>query len=124
MAITDIKPCHVERVNFEKSHLLTKLKRVVIVARIWESQEEKRSILHGITPFDLNNPEVYSQVKADYNLVREIIRTQGFFALKTEMGKYIQPKPKGSGHGSTSRAFYARVSFLKEFILPLLSQKK
>ena len=124
MAITDIKSCHVERVNFEESHLLAKLKRVVIAARIWESKKEKRSILHGVTPFDLNDPEVYSQVKADYDLVRETIRTRGFSALKTEMGEYIQPKTKGRGHGSTSRAFYARVSFLKEFILPLLSQEE
>jgi len=28
----------------------------------------------------------------------------------------IQPRTKGAGHGSTSRAFYARPKFLKEFI--------
>jgi hypothetical protein len=32
------------------------------------------------------------------------------------MGKYIQPRTKGSGHGSTSRAFYARTSFLKKLL--------
>jgi hypothetical protein len=32
------------------------------------------------------------------------------------MGKYIQPRTKGAGHGSTSRAFYARPLFLKQFI--------
>jgi hypothetical protein len=36
--------------------------------------------------------------------------------LSGKMGKYIQPRTKGSGHGSISRAFYARKSFLREFI--------
>ena len=124
MAIADIKSCHVEQFPFEESHLLTKFKRVVIAARIWESKEEKRSILHGVTTFDLNDPEIYNQVKRDYNLIRETIRTQGFSALTAKIGLYIQPKTKGTGHGSTSRAFYARVSFLKKFIIPLLSQEE
>lgn len=83
------------------------------------------SILHRVTTFDLDDVEVYNQVKADYNVVRETIRTQGFSALKSEMGVvYIQPRTKGAGHGSTSRAFYARTSFLKKFIFPEFSDEK
>jgi hypothetical protein len=40
----------------------------------------------------------------------------GFELLTGKMGKYIQPRTKGSGHGSTSRAFYARTSFLKKLL--------
>jgi hypothetical protein len=40
----------------------------------------------------------------------------GFELLTGKMGKYIQPRTKGSGHGSTSRAFYARISFLKQLL--------
>lgn len=125
MAITMINPDKVRQTDFENSHLLAKLKRIVIGARIWESKEEEKSLFYGVTTFDLlDNLEVYNQIKEDYNLIRETIRTRGFSALKSEMGVYIQPRTKGRGHGSISRAFYARKPFLNEFILPRLSQAK
>ena len=40
----------------------------------------------------------------------------GFPSLSSSMGKHIQPRTKGAGHGSKSRAFYGRVSFLSEII--------
>lgn len=123
MAITMIDPYNVERTEFENSHLLAKMQKIVIVARIWESQLEKKSILYATTTFDLGNTEIYNQVKADYDIVRETIITKGFSALSGELGVYIQPRTKGAGHGSTSRAFYARVPFLKQSIFPKLSQR-
>ena len=123
MAVTMIDPYNVERTDFEDSHLLIKLRRMVVAARIWEDQREERSILYCVTTFDLDNPVVYNQVKADYDLVRETICTQGFSALTGKMGVYIQPRTKGPGHGSTSRAFYARKSFLEKFIFPALAQE-
>ena len=125
MAVTMINPDKVRQTDFQDSHLLAKLKRVVIGARIWESIREERSIFYGVTTFDLlDDLEVYNQIKADYDLVRETIRTQGFSALKSGMGEYIQPRTKGRGHGSTSRAFYAKKPFLNEFVLPLFSQEE
>jgi hypothetical protein len=50
-------------------------------------------------------------------LVRKTIIDKGFDALSGKMGKFVQPRTKGAGHGSTSRAFYARVPFLKKVIL-------
>ena len=121
MQVTQFNPNNVRQTDFENSHLLAKLKHVVIGARIWESKQEEKSIFYGVTTFDLlDDLEVYNQIKDDYNLVKETIRSQGFSTLNSRMGKYIQPKTKGPGHGSTSRAFYARVSFLKKFVLPLL----
>ncbi len=121
MAITMIKPDDVLETDFESSHLYAKLRRMVVASRIWESKQEERSILYSVTTFDLDDPEVYNQVKSDYDLVRETIRTTGFSALTGKMGVYIQPRTKGTGHGSTSRAFYARTSFLKKFIFPEFS---
>ena len=123
MAVTMIDPYNVERTDFEDSHLLIKLRRMVVAARIWESQQEERSILYCVTTFDLDNPIVYNQVKADYDLIRDTICTQGFSALTGKMGVYIQPRTKGPGHGSTSRAFYARKSFLEKFVFPQLPQE-
>ena len=119
MAITMIDPVNVRNTDFEDSHLLVKLRKLIVAARIWESQQEERSILHAVTTFDLDNPEIYDQIRADYNLVRETIRTTGFEALTGKMGVHIQPRTKGS-RGSTTRAFYARTPFLKQFIFPAL----
>ena len=121
MAVTMINADNVMQTDFENSHLLAKLRRMIVAARIWESKQEERSILYRVTTFDLDDSEVYSQVKADYDLVRETIRTRGFSSLTGKMGVYIQPRTKGAGHGSTSRAFYARTSFLKKFIFPEFS---
>lgn len=99
------------------------MQKIVIAARIWESQLEKKSILYATTTFDLGNTEIYNQVKADYDIVRETIITKGFSTLSGKLGVYIQPRTKGAGHGSTSRAFYARVLFLMQSIFPTLSQR-
>ena len=121
MAITMIDPINVEQTDFEHSHLLSKMKKQVIVARIWESILESSSELYAVTTFDIGDSEIYSQVKEDYELVRKIIREKGFSELSGKLGVYIQPRTKGPGHGSTSRAFYARVPFLKKLIFPSLS---
>jgi DNA mismatch repair protein MutH len=121
MAVTMIDPYNIERTEFENSHLLAKMLKIVIVARIWESQLERNSILYATTSFDLGNTDIYNQVKADYDLVRETIINKGFSELSGKLGVYIQPRTKGAGHGSTSRAFYARVSFLMKSIFPTLS---
>ena len=116
MAITMIDPYNVERTPFEQSHLLNKLTKIVIPARIWIDKQETSSILHGIYDFEIGDAEVYEQIKEDYELVRYTIINKGFQSLTGKMGKFIQPRTKGPGHGSTSRAFYARTSFLKQII--------
>jgi len=115
-----IDPYNVANTEFENSHLLAKLRKAVIAARIWVSQKEESSILHSVITFDLNDPEIYKQVKADYDVVKNAILSKGFGSLTGRMGVHIQPRTKGPGHGSISRAFYARTSFLKRFILPEL----
>jgi len=116
MAITMIDPYNVVHTPFRESHLLSKLRKILILARIWESANEDTSIIYSVTEFDLDDPEIYQIVADDYELVRNTIMTKGFDALTGKMGKYIQPRTKGPGHGSVSRAFYARTVFLKKVI--------
>ncbi|MFH1087122.1 MAG: MvaI/BcnI family restriction endonuclease [Chloroflexota bacterium] len=116
MAITMIDPYNVARTEFESSHLLTKLRRMIVAARVWEDQEETSSLLYGVKAFDLDDPDVFRQIREDYNTVRTTIIRSGFSALTGKMGVYIQPRTKGSGHGSSCRAFYARKSFLEKCI--------
>ena len=116
MAITMIDPTNILQTRFQESHLLTKLRKIVVCARMFESKEEKSSLLVKVSTFDLDNPTTYNQVKTDYNLVRETIKTKGFEALTGRMGILIQPRTKGAGHGTTSRAFYARKMFVSAIL--------
>jgi len=79
---------------------------------MFESQDERSSMLVSVGSFDLRDRHVYAQVEADYEAVRKTIRTRGFAALSGRMGVLVQPRTKGPGHGSTSRAFYARKKFV------------
>lgn len=116
MAITMIDPYNVLQTPFEESHLLQKLQKMLIFARIWEGLDEPRSVLYGIYEFDLRDKELYEQIKKDYELVRNTIKVKGFDALTGKMGVYVQPRTKGEGHGSTTRAFYARKKLLQKII--------
>lgn len=117
MAITMIDPVEVCQKEFEESHLFAKLQKVVIVSRTVGSDFREPSYVHSVTEFSLTG-ELYDAVKADYDLIRDALRDpeKGFDFLTGKMGKFIQPRTKGAGHGSKSRAFYARPIFLKQFI--------
>ena len=112
MAITMINPEDVSKKTFEESHLFSKLRSLIICGRMFESKEEKHSILHSVGTFELSDEVLKEEVKRDYELVKEAIKQQGFKVLTGEMGVHVQPRTKGPGHGSTSRAFYARPDFL------------
>lgn len=122
MAITMISANDVIEHEFENSHLLLKLRSLIICGRIFESKEEKSSILYSVGTFDLNDKSLFEQVKADYEVTRLAIINDGFNTLTGEMGVLVQPRTKGSGHGSKSRAFYARKDFVK-IILGLQYEK-
>ena len=112
MWLTMIDEEHVMQNDFEKSHLLVKLAKLVVVARIFQSQAELQTIIHSISTFSLDEPKIYNQVQEDYEEVRNAIRMKGFNSLTGKMGVLVQPRTKGTGHGSTSRAFYARKGFV------------
>ena len=114
MAITMIDEYQVIRTSFEDSHLLAKLKKAVCVARTVGSSFNDPTYIHSVNSIDLKG-DLYEAVKQDYELVRTCLQN-GFPSLTGTMGIYIQPRTKGSGHGSTSSAFYARPLFLSEFI--------
>ena len=121
MAITMIDPINVINTLFEDSHLYLKLRKVVVVTRL---DDEEKSFVKGVFEINLDdNPNIFKQVKKDYEEVRNILINasspeEGLKKLSGEMGVYIQPRTKGKGHGSISRAFYARKQFLECFFTP------
>jgi len=117
MAITMIDAINVCQKEFADSHLLAKLRKAVVVVRTVGATVDDPSYIYSVVEFNLSK-DLYEAVKADYDLVRDTLLdpNKGFDALTGKMGHYIQPRTKGAGHGSTSRAFYARPLFLSQFI--------
>ena len=116
LAITMINPNEVVRTPFQDSHLLAKLRSMLVLARIYKGPDEESAIVYSVGEFDLDNAETYRQVENDYNAVRDAIKSKGFDVLTGSLGELVQPRTKGSGHGSRSRAFYARAPFLKRIL--------
>jgi DNA mismatch repair protein MutH len=116
MAITMLESAEVLANNFEDSHLYDKLRSMVVVSRIYESTQELRSILHAAAEFDLDNPKIHKQVKDDYEAIRAQIRLRGIDSVTGDLGELVQARTKGRGHGSTTRAFYARTIFVAHIL--------
>ncbi len=114
MAITMLDVVEVRNKPFKESHLFTKLRKAVVCARIFESKEEKSSFLYKAVAFDLEGSEMFDQIEKDYEEVRSALKNDK--VLTGKMGVLIQPRTKGPGHGSTSRAFYARKIFIAKIL--------
>jgi DNA mismatch repair protein MutH len=116
MAVTMIEPTEVLADKFEDSHLFDKLRSMVVASRVWESAKEEHSMLHAAAEFDLDDPKIHAQVRDDYETIRAQIRSRGIDSVTGDLGKLVQARTKGSGHGSTSRAFYARPIFVAHIL--------
>ena len=116
MAITMINAEDVSKRGFKSSHLFNKLKSLIICGRLFEGKDEKHSTLLSVGTFDLVDRKTQEQVRKDYELVQKTIQTKGFHALTGKMGILVQPRTKGMGYGSTTRAFYARTGFVKTIL--------
>jgi DNA mismatch repair protein MutH len=116
MAITMIDPFNVKNTPFEESHLFAKLQKMVICTRMFKDQAESSAFFLKVITIDTKDSDTINQIKEDYEETRQCIINKGFEHLTGRMGKFIQPRTKGAGHGSISRAFYARATFLKEIL--------
>jgi len=120
MAITMINPKELKAHSFFESHCWAKLKTIIFCAVQWNGKNSETGKLLKVTSLDFTeDDELIKEIKADYDLIRDKLITQGFEALAGEDGKWIQARTKGAGHGSTSRAFYARTGLVKKIFLKL-----
>ncbi len=117
MAITMIKEDSLIEKSFYHSHCYEKLKSIIFCAVTWYGQHIPKSELLKISSFDfIKNSNLINEIEEDYELIRSICKKSGFKSLSGKQGKWIQPRTKGAGHGSTSRAFYAKKDLIKEII--------
>ena len=112
MAITMIDPVEVKSKSFVDSHLYTKLRRLFLVTRHRVDDDESSSPILGVYQFELDDKVLFDTVREDYESIRSVIVKDGFDKLTGRIGTFIQPRTKGRGHGTTSRAFYAKKQFL------------
>lgn len=115
MAITMINPEELTKHDFFESHCWSKLKSIIFCAVMWNGLNAEKSELLKVANLDfLETDELILEIKADYDFIRNKLITKGFKSLTGKDGKWIQARTKGAGHGSTSRAFYARTSLVKK----------
>ncbi len=115
MAVTMINPSALATTDFFDSRLWHKLKSLVIVGRLRVDDQETTSPLLSAAAFDMNL-EMIEQLKLDYEEAQQTLLKAGFSSLNSSIGKYLQPRTKGPGHGSTSRAFYLKKPALKKIL--------
>jgi hypothetical protein len=101
--------------SFFRSHCWSKLKTIVFCAVMWYGKNAKKAELLKVTSLDFaEDDELIKEIKEDYDFIKNKLITKGFSSLTGSDGKWIQARTKGAGHGSTSRAFYARKELVKK----------
>ena len=114
MAITMINPQELKENDFFQSHCWSKLKSMIFCAVMWHGKNSQKAELLAVGSLDfLKEDDLIKEIKADYDFIRNKLIKQGFEKLTGKDGKWIQARTKGAGHGSTSRAFYARKALVK-----------
>ena len=107
VSIDELKSC-----EFNLSRCAKKMNKVLFVPYYREG--ESITYLSPTLLSKETHTTVYAELENDYALIKKEYETNGI--LKSTLGKYLQTRTKGAGHGTTSRAFYLRTTFLKEYI--------
>jgi len=110
-----INPDELKEHSFFESHCWAKLKTIIFCAVKWNGKNSESGELLKVASLDFaEDDELIREIKNDYDFIRNKLVTQGFKALTGKDGKWIQARTKGPGHGSISRAFYARKSLVNK----------
>ena len=112
VAITMIDPQNIVRTKFENSHLFTKLRKIITVVRLVRDNTLESKVL-SCNSFQLEETNLYRFVSNDYNEIQKAYLSGN---VTGHIGTFIQARTKGSGHGSTTRAFYAKKILVEHMI--------
>ena len=132
IAITMVDREALKTNNFEDSKLRTKIERVIFVPYLRKG--DKVLIFKPIL-LPLENKIMCDNIKKDYCNIQKHLLDKN--ELRSNIGEYIQCRTKGTGRlnnqpasekldkptlsiptNSTSRAFYFKTSYIREYILP------
>ena len=114
MAITMLSTDELRTNDFKSSKCCKKISRMLIVP-YYRSGDSIQFMNPKIIDRDFTEfAELYNTIESDYNQIRKNYIDNGILQSKT--GTLLQNRTKGSGHGSTSRAFYLRPAFMKQCI--------
>jgi DNA mismatch repair protein MutH len=114
MAITMINPDELRAHSFFESHCWAKFKTIIFCALQWHGTNSPTAELLQVASLDFaETDDLIREIEADYEFIRKKLIEQGFESLTGSDGKWIQARTKGPGHGSISRAFYARTALVK-----------
>jgi DNA mismatch repair protein MutH len=102
VAVTMLDKELLKTTPFEESRVYKKLENVLFVPY----KRDGDSVCFMDAIHFTKDHEYFEQLKKDYT----DIQTEEFSG---KVGKYLQSRTKGAGHGTTSRAFYLRSSFMK-----------
>ncbi|MUG04411.1 hypothetical protein GM556_02450 [Bombella sp. ESL0378] len=128
MAITMIDEASLAKEDdFYKTHLWSKLEKLICCATSFEGSGAKTSKLLSVTSFEfLDGDETIKEIKKDYEDIREKSIKDGFHSLSGKDGTWIQPRTKGQGGvnprtgqpNPKTRAFYARKDLVRKLFEP------
>ena len=92
------------KIPFEESRVYKKLKNTLFIPYERKGKDNEYVCFSTLIHFTESHP-LFEQIKKDY----EDIQSKSF---SSNVGVYLQTRTKGAGHGSTSRAFYLRATFM------------
>lgn len=112
VAVTMVSTDELKSCEFSSSRCAKKMNKVLFVPYYREG--ENITYLSPTLLTKETHPTLYTTLEEDYTAIKKEYETTG--TLQSSLGKYLQTRTKGAGHGTTSRAFYLRTTFLKEYI--------
>jgi hypothetical protein len=114
IAVTMLNQDDLKTNDFKASKCFTKLKRVLIVPYLRDSDNIQFLMPVLIDASKDAYAGIYSDLEKDYTSIRNQFLNEN--TLQSATGTYLQNRTKGAGHGSTSRAFYLRKTFVEKYV--------
>lgn len=118
IAVTMLSTDELRTNEYTTSRCCKKMQRMLLVPYLRTGDTISFMSPKIICATDGQYTELYKTLESDYNAIRRLYLDTG--VLKSETGTLLQNRTKGAGHGTTSRAFYLRPAFMKQYV-PLSS---
>lgn len=114
IAITMLSQDELRANDFNSSKCCKKMSRMLIVPYYRTGDSIQFMTPKIIDKSSSEFVDLYNTVESDYNKIRQNYIDNG--SLTSETGTFLQNRTKGKGHGSKTRAFYVRKSFITQCI--------